>query len=149
MVPTPEIFAVHSHISLNVVLKKNRIFVGTLIYPYFMDIKISERYSQRKIFLFNNTLENHMSGNSLHRYFKGQVPISDKILIIMHQSLWNLIAKTSKNNSGNRKFSTKNWDAFRQIHVSIPESISSSQLFLFSVESISEDVCVQFSVFLQ
>lgn len=66
MVPTPEIFAVHSHISLNVVLKKkkkrviNRIFVGTLIYPYFMDIKISERYSQRKIFLFNNTLENYV-----------------------------------------------------------------------------------------
>lgn len=46
MSPTHEIFPIHSHISLNVVLGKkriiNRIFVSRLAYSHLMDTKISE-----------------------------------------------------------------------------------------------------------
>lgn len=61
-----------------------------------MDINISETFSLRKRFLFNNTLENHTSGRCWCTYFKGQLSISDKILTIMHQSLLHLIANSSK-----------------------------------------------------
>lgn len=69
MGPTHEIFPIHSHISLNVVLGKkritNRIFVSRLAYSHLMDTKISETCFHRKKFLFNNTLEkSHTSGHS-------------------------------------------------------------------------------------
>lgn len=61
-----------------------------------MDIKFSEMYFHGKRFLFKNTLENHTSGYGLCTYFKGHMSICDKVLTIMHPSLLNLVANTSK-----------------------------------------------------
>ena len=149
MGPTHEIFPIHSHISLNVVLGKkritNRIFVSRLAYSHLMDTKISETCFHRKKFLFNNTLEkSHTSGHSSWTSFKGKVPIYDKTLTIMHQSLLNRIANTSKIqskiNSENRKFLTKDWDALRwKLTSAVPKSTLGTWPFPFSADSVSQE----------
>lgn len=75
-------------------------------------MKISEIYFHRKRFLFKNTLESHTSDYSLCTYFKGRMPISDKILTIMHQPLLNLLATTSKTHG---ELTQETEEAFNQV----------------------------------
>ena len=110
-----------------------------------MHTKISETCFYRKKFLFNNTLEkSHTSGHSSWTSFKGKVPIYDKTLTIMHQSLLNRIANTSKIqskiNSENRKFLTKDWDALRwKLTSAVPKSTLGTWPFPFSADSVSQE----------